>query len=207
MSRYSIWSLRSISPLNISAQRNDPRHALFLKLRRSVLHGNPFSYGSECSKSQISEGENHVEIVEVVLVMRVMMRVEPAEPCCLLNPTSLGHMHAEMEILIEEVIKAERQHSWKENSKIEKRLTPKEQGRMQTKNQRRVPPCKPDLPEILSAREKISLAGTKDTVVDQGVRAKGVRPERLVHQETMEKPFEEAGIEKKRDKSQDPRKM
>jgi len=133
--------------------------------------------------------------------MRMVMGIEPAEPHPLLNPTPLGHMHAEMEILVEEVIEAESRHSPNENIYMEKILNPKHHRRMQTENQRCIPPSESDFLAILILREKIGWASTKDAVVDQGVGAKRIRPYGLVHHKPMQKPFEKAGVEKKRDKA------
>jgi hypothetical protein len=135
------------------------------------------------------------------LVMHVMMGVQPTEPYGLLKPTILRHVHAEMQILVEEVIEAERTHSAKENIHLEKMLGPENYGRVQTENQRRIPPSEPYLFEILVLQKKIRRTRTKDTVVDQGMGAKRIRPEGLVHQKPVQNPFKEAGVEKKGDKA------
>jgi hypothetical protein len=53
---------------------------------------------------------------------------------------------------------------------------------------------------ILPLREKVTGAGAENTVVDQGVRSKRIRPEWLMHQEPMQKPFEKAGVQEETDK-------
>ena len=108
--------------------------------------------------------------------MHVVMGIEPAEPHGLLEPTLLGHMHAEMEILVEEVIEAKSRHPSKEDIDMEKMLNPKHQRRMQADNQRRIPPSESDLLAVLVLREKIAWARTKDAVMDQGVGAERIRP-------------------------------
>lgn len=108
--------------------------------------------------------------------MHVVMGVEPREPRALLKPTRLWHMHAKMEIFVEKVIEAEGGHPAKENIRLEKMLNPKDQRHMQTEYQRRIPPGEADFLNVLILREKVGRAGTKDAVVDQGVRAKGIRP-------------------------------
>ena len=115
------------------------------------------------------------------LVMHVMMGVQPTEPRGLLKPTILRHMHAEMEILVEEVIEAERSHSPKENIHLEKMLGPENHWRVQTENQRRIPPSEPYLFEILVLQKKIGWTRAEDTVMDQCMGAKRIRPDGLVH--------------------------
>src|SRR3989304_565772 len=100
------------------------------------------------------------------------MGVKPGKPCRLLNPTFLRHMHAEMEILVKEVIEAEGRHPAKENVHLEKMLDPKKQGDMQTENHRRVPPSEADLFEILVVRADAGRPRTEDAVVDQGMGIK-----------------------------------
>lgn len=108
--------------------------------------------------------------------MHVVMGVEPREPRALLKPTRLWHMHAKMEILVEKVIEAEGGHPTKENIDVEEMLYPKHDRRVQAKNHRRIPPGEADFLNVLILREKVGRAGTKDAVVDQGVRSKGIRP-------------------------------
>ena len=107
-------------------------------------------------------------------------------------------MHAEMEILVKEVIEAESRHPAKENVHLEKILDPKKQGDMQTENQGCVPPSEADLFEILVVREEIGRPRTEDTVVDQGMGLKWIRPDGLVHQKPVQNPFEKTGVKKKR---------
>ncbi len=140
------------------------------------MRGEPFSSRNQRSENEVSQRKDDIEIVEVSLMVHMVMGIEPAEPHRLLKPAPLGHMHAEMEILVEEVIEAEGRHPSKENMNIEKILNPKHHRRMQTENQRRIPPGESDFLEVLSLREKIGWASTKDAVVDQGVRAKWIRP-------------------------------
>lgn len=111
----------------------------------------------------------------------MVMSLEPAKPRPLLNPTPLGHMHAEMEILVEEVIEAKSRHPPKENIYLEKILNPKHHRRMQTEKQRGIAPSECDFLAILVLQEKITWAGTKDAVVDQGVGSKRIRPYGLMH--------------------------
>jgi hypothetical protein len=90
--------------------------------------------------------------------MHVVMGVEPREPRALLKPTRLWHMHAKMEIFVEKVIEAEGDHPTKENIRLEKMLNPKDQRRMQTEYQRRIPPGEADFLNVLILREKIGGA-------------------------------------------------
>ena len=121
----------------------------------------------------------------MALVMLVVMRVEPGEPCALLKPARLGHMHAEVEILVEKIINAEGRHAAEENIHLDEMLHPENKGSMQPDNQGRVPPGESDVLVVLSLRQEISGAGAENAVMDQGVRSKRVRPKGLVHQEPM----------------------
>ena len=85
-------------------------------------------------------------------------------------------MHAEMKILIEEVIENESRHPAKENIHLEKMLHPKHYRRMQADNQRGIPPGESDLLAVLCLRQKIGRARTEDPVVDQGVGSKRIGP-------------------------------
>jgi hypothetical protein len=167
-------------------------------LAPALQRGDPFSGRNERSENEISQGKDYVEVVKMSLVMHVMMGIQPAEPRAPLNPAFLRHMHAEMEILVEEVIETHRSHSAKENIYLEKMLDPENHGRMQPENQRRIPPSEPYLFEILVLQKKIGWTRTEDTVMDQGMRAKRIRPDGLVHQKPMQEPFKKTGIEKER---------
>jgi hypothetical protein len=164
-------------------------------------HWDPLSGGEKGSKNEVRERQYHVEVVKMSLVMHVMMGIQPTKPHGPLKPTIPRHMHAEMEILVEDVIKAERSHSAKENIHLEKMLDPENHGRVQTENQGRIPPSEPYLFEIFVLQKKIGWTRTEDTVVDQGMGAKRIRPEGLVHQKPVQNPFKEAGVEKTSDKA------
>jgi len=113
--------------------------------------------------------------------MHVVMGVKPGEPRRLLDPTPLRHMHAEVEVFVEEVIEAKRDHPAKEKVHAKKVLNPKKQGGMQADNQGRVPPGEADLFQILLLRQEIGRARTEDAMVNQGMGSKRVRPDGLVH--------------------------
>jgi len=169
--------------------------------RDSLLRGDPVSGRDERSKNEVGQGKDDIQIAEVALVVHMVMGVEPAEPGRLLDPTSLGDVHAKMEIFIEEVIKAEGCYPAKEDIRLEEMLDPKYDGGVQTDDQRRVPPGEGDFLPMLVAREKIGRARAKNAVMDQGVRTKRIRPEGLMHQKAMQNPFEKAGVEKKGNKA------
>lgn len=147
-----------------------------MKVCRPSLRWYPLSCRNQGAEDEVSQGKDDVEIVEVPFVMHVVMSVEPAEPHRLLKPTPVGHMHAEMEVLVEEVIEGKSRHAPEENAHVEKILAPEHYGGMQTENQRCIPPGEADLFAILIPGEKIGRASTKDPVVDQRVGSKRIRP-------------------------------
>ena len=91
-------------------------------------------------------------------MVHVVMGIKPGKPRRLLNPTFPRHMHAKVEIFVEEVIQAKSRHPAKENIHLEEMLNPKQQGGMQTENQGGVPESEADLSEILVLREKVGRA-------------------------------------------------
>src|SRR5712692_6556386 len=121
----------------------------------------------------------------MALVMLVVMGVEPGEPRALLKPARLGHVHAEVEIFVEKIIYAKSRYAAEENIYLEQMLDPENQGRVQPDDQGRVPPGESDVLVVLPRGEKISGPGAENTVVDQGVRSKRIRPKWLMHQEPI----------------------
>src|SRR5262245_42306734 len=104
------------------------------------------------------------------------MRVEPAKPTGLFQPAAFWHMHAEMKILVKEVIQTEGGHPAEKNPEVKKIADPQHQRRVQSQNQRCVPPGKPYFLSVFGPGEKIGWAGAKDPMMNQRMRSERIGP-------------------------------
>jgi len=109
-------------------------------------------------------------------VVHMVMRVEPAKPTRLFQPAAFRHMHAEMKILVKEIIQTEGGHPAEKNPDVKKITGPQYQRRVQSQNQRRVPPGEPDFLSVLGAGEKIGWTGAKDPMMNQRMGAERIGP-------------------------------
>jgi len=146
------------------------------RLGRLSLRRYPFPGSDQRSEEEIGQRKDDVEVFEMALVMLVVMSVEPGEPRALLEPARLGHVHAEVKILVEEIVGAERRHAAEKNIRSEQVLNPEYHGGMEADNQRRVPPGETNVLMSLALGQEIGRSGAKNPMVDQGMGAKGVRP-------------------------------
>ena len=64
-----------------------------------------------------------------------------------------------------------------------------------------VPPGKAHFPDYFCIGKKIPLAGSEEAVVYQGMGTKGVLPKRHVHEILVQRPFEEACVNKETEES------
>ena len=107
-------------------------------------------------------------------MVHMVMRVEPAKPAGLFQPAAFRRMHTEMKILVKEVVQTEGGHPAEKNPDVKRITDPQHQRRVQSQNQRRVPPGESDFFSVLERGQKVRRAGAKDSVMNQRMR-----PERL----------------------------
>ena len=54
----------------------------------------------------VRKGKHHIQVFEILSMVRAMMRVKPTKEICLLKPSLLWHMHAPMSIFVQKIIEA-----------------------------------------------------------------------------------------------------
>src|SRR6266403_54629 len=100
-----------------AARYSKGRKDRIAKRRNADGSGDKFCRGgNECAEDDVGERQDHVKIIEVPFVVHVVMGVQPAKPGRRFQPASLGYMHAIVKVLIQEIIKDQRQQGAAKNS-------------------------------------------------------------------------------------------
>jgi hypothetical protein len=148
------------------------------------------------SKQQISERQNHVEILPHVTVMKQVMAIQAEENSGAFHMAFARKMHAPVEIFVNRVVNRAGQGSAADQSPLlQSDRDNQERHLAQSDQYGPVPPGHGDGVLVFFINEVIRVIGFEDSVMNQSVALERITElsERHVHEKPMQQPLEKRG--------------
>lgn len=155
-----------------------------------------FRAENQCSQEEIGQGKNHIEIFVHVTVMQQVMTIQAEEDARTFHMPTLRQVHAPMHVFIPGIIERTGNRGTAEQTPFLKENSESEEWHLAASHEYwPVPPGHRDGVFIILVDEMIGMVSPEYPVMNQSMPLKRITEIQggLVHEITMQEPFEERG--------------